>query len=148
VLRMLLLQRITVVLIRSGSTASASKADVPHRRLPRLDTARGATADLATITALPGSLNPPTQATAVPSTESLAARAGGHSLTAIHVIRLSGDEHGIGVSANHLSGRELLVAVITHRLHSRAPRMPCEAGVATGTPAGDQAAVGRRCWLT
>ena len=141
---MMLLQRITVLLIRSGSTASASKADVPHRRLPWLDMA-GATADLTTITALPGSLNPPTQGTAVPSAEPLAARAGGPSQTAIHVIRLSGDGHGIGVSANHLSGRELLVAVITHRLPSRAPRMPCEAGVATGTPAVDQAAAGRRC---
>ena len=147
----MLLQRIKVVLIRSGSTASASTADVPHRRLPMAGYGGGATADLNTITALPGLLYPPTQASAVPSTESLAARAGWPSKTAIHVISLSGDGHeaggnhhqchgahcgenGIGVSPNHLSGRELLVAVITHRLPSRSPRMPCDAGVATGIP--------------
>ena len=123
--------------------------------------ARGATADLNTITALPGSLYPPMQGTAVPSTESLAARAGWYSKTAIHVIRLSGDgheagcnhhqchgthcgEHGIGVSPNHFSGRELLVAVITHRLLSPSPRMPCDAGVATGIPHVGAKHYGRR----
>jgi hypothetical protein len=72
----------------------------------------------------------------------MAARRTWYGKTAIQVIGLSGDgyeagsdddqrhgahrgEYGIGMCPNHLSGRELLAAVITHGLTSCAPRMPC-----------------------
>jgi hypothetical protein len=80
---------------------------------------------------MPPLLDAPVEASEVPLTESMAARSAGHSPTAIHVIGLSGDgheagcnhhqshgahrsKHGIGMGPNHLTGRELLVAVITH----------------------------------
>jgi hypothetical protein len=97
----------------------------------------------------------------------MAARAAGHGKTSIHVVRLSGDgdeadsdhdqrhgaysgEDGIGVGPNHLSGRELLAAVITHELTSGSSRMPCDPGVETrptlpGPLTIDQAAADRRC---
>jgi hypothetical protein len=141
-------------------TALAQLPDLPGKapRLSRQTPGANAPGFVAPGLMSMGRLQPlldaPVAASEVPLTESMTARTAWHSQTAIHVIGLSSDGHeadcnhhqrhradrsedGIGMGPNHLPGRELLVAVITHVSRSTSSRMPGDPSVETRRPAAN-----------